>query len=208
LYLPREWTDEPGRCRRAGIPEGTVHQEKWRIALGLLDNVSGWGLSAPVVVADAGYGVSTPLRHGLQERGLSYVLALTGKEVAHELDIEPHQPGHGGLGPPTPPRYRTAPRALSLHAAEAAAAGHFAEVGWRQGSKGPMTSRFAVLALRPAGKQSLAGAQAAGGGRNRLPRPEPFREVPPLHARPDPVEHPVDHPAVITPPSPTRTTRR
>ncbi|MFE8910495.1 hypothetical protein [Streptomyces globisporus] len=24
---------------------------------------------------------------------MSYVLALTGKEVAHELDIEPHQPG-------------------------------------------------------------------------------------------------------------------
>lgn len=54
-----------------------------------------------------------------------------------------------------------------LHATEAAAAGYFAEVGWRQGSKGPMTSRFAVLALRPAGKQSLAAAQAAGGGRTQ-----------------------------------------
>ncbi|MFE3148773.1 transposase [Streptomyces sp. NPDC059218] len=106
LYLPREWTDEPGRCRRAGVPDDRVHQEKWRLALGLLDNVTGWGLAAPVVVADAGYGVSTPFRHGLEERGLSYVPALTGKEVAHELDIEPHQPGYGGLGPPTLPRYR------------------------------------------------------------------------------------------------------
>ncbi|WTP83436.1 transposase [Streptomyces sp. NBC_00178] len=43
--------------------------------VGLLDNVTGWGLKAPVVVADAGYGVSTPFRHGLEERGLSYVLA-------------------------------------------------------------------------------------------------------------------------------------
>lgn len=105
LYLPREWTDEPGPCRRAGVPDGIVHQEKWRLALGLLDNVTGQGLTAPVVVADAGYCVSTPFRHGLQERGLSYVLALTGKEVAHELDIEPRQPGYGGLGPPTLPRY-------------------------------------------------------------------------------------------------------
>ncbi|MFE7520427.1 IS701 family transposase [Streptomyces halstedii] len=167
LYLPREWTDDPGRCHQAGIPDDIVHQEKWRLALGLLDNVTGWGLTAPVVVADVGYGVSTPFRHGLQERGLSYVLALTGKEVAHELDMEPHQPGYGGLGPPTLPRYRTAPRSLSLHAVDAAAAGHFTEVNWRQGSKGPMTSRFAVLTLRPAGKQSLAGAQAAGGGRNQ-----------------------------------------
>ena len=167
LYLPREWTDEPGRCRLAGVPDDVVHQEKWRLALGLLYNVSEWGLKAPVVVADAGYGVSTPFRHGLEKRVLSYVLALTGKEVAHELDIEPHQPGYGGLGPPTLARYRTAPRALTVHAAEAAAADHFAEVAWRQGSKGTMTSRFAVLALRTAGKQSLAAAQAAGGGRNQ-----------------------------------------
>lgn len=118
------------------------------------------------MVADAGYGVSAPFRHGLEERGLSYVLALTGKEVAHELDIAPYQPGYGGLGPPTLPRYRTAPRARSLHAAEAVAAGHFTEVTWRQGSKGRMTSRFAVLVVRPAGKQCLAAAQAAGGGRN------------------------------------------
>ncbi|WP_432762150.1 IS701 family transposase [Streptomyces sp. NBC_01369] len=113
LYLPREWTDEPGRCRRAGIPDDVAHQEKWRLALGLLDHATEWGLIPPVVVADAGYGVSTPFRHGLQERGLSYVLALTGKEVAHELDVEPRQPGYGGLGPPMLPRYRKTPRALS-----------------------------------------------------------------------------------------------
>lgn len=29
LYLPREWTDEPDRCRKAGVPQGTGHQEKW-----------------------------------------------------------------------------------------------------------------------------------------------------------------------------------
>ena len=145
-----------GRSSRAGIPDGTGHQEKWRLALSLLDNVSGWEPTAPVVIADAGYGVSTPFRHGLEERGLSYVLALTGKEVAHELNVEPCQPTYGGLGPPALPRYRTAPRALSLHAAEAVAAG-----------QGRMTSRFAVLVVRPAGKQSLAAVQAAGGGRGR-----------------------------------------
>ena len=64
------------------------------------------------MVADAGYGVSTPFRLGLQERGLSYVLALNGKEVAHPEDVEPHQPAYGGLGPPTLPRYRTPPRAV------------------------------------------------------------------------------------------------
>ncbi|MCX5268688.1 transposase [Streptomyces sp. NBC_00199] len=44
------------------------------------------------MVADAGYGVSTPFRLGLEQRGLAYVLGLTGKEVAHPEDAEPHRP--------------------------------------------------------------------------------------------------------------------
>lgn len=111
-----------------------------------------------VADADAGYGVSTPFRLGLEERGLSYVLALTGKEVAHPEDAESHRPAYGGLGPPTLPRYRTPPRAVSVLAAEGGRE-RFTEVTWRQGSKGAMTSRFAVLRVRPAGKQSLAAAQ-------------------------------------------------
>lgn len=78
----------------------------------------------------------------------------------------PHRPAYGGLGPPTLPRYRTSPRAVCVLAAQAGAE-QFTEVTWRQGSKGLMTSRFAVLTVRPAGKQSLAAAQMAGGGRNR-----------------------------------------
>ncbi|MDX2579455.1 transposase, partial [Streptomyces scabiei] len=58
------------------------------------------------------------------------------------------------------------PQAVSVLAAHAGAR-QFTEVTWRQGSKGAMTSRFAVLTMRPAGKQSLAAAQEAGGGRNR-----------------------------------------
>ncbi|WP_457757959.1 transposase, partial [Streptomyces scabiei] len=147
--------------RRAGVPDDVVHREKWRLALGLLDTLAEWQLKAPVVVADAGYGVSTLFRLGLEERGLSYVLALTGKEVAHPDEAEPHRPAYGGLGPPALPRYRIPPQAVSVLAAHAGAR-QFTEVTWRQGSKGAMTSRFAVLTMRPAGKQSLAAAQEAG----------------------------------------------
>ncbi|GLW70897.1 hypothetical protein Kpho02_31960 [Kitasatospora phosalacinea] len=63
-----------------------------------------------MVVADAGYGASTPFRQGLQERSPSHVLALTGKEVAHARDAEPHRPDHGGPEPPAlrPPPNRPA----------------------------------------------------------------------------------------------------
>ncbi len=91
---------------------------------------------------------------------------MTGKEVAHPENALPHQPDYGGLGPPTLPRYRTPPHAVSVLASEAGD-GRFTEVTWRRGSKRVMTSRFAVMTVRPAGKQSLAAVQEAGGGRNR-----------------------------------------
>nr|BFD87933.1 hypothetical protein StreXyl84_73340 [Streptomyces sp. Xyl84] len=121
LYLPREWADEPDRCRRGRVPDDVVHREKWRLAFGLLDMLAGWQLKAPVVVADAGYGVSTSFRLGLEERGPTHVLALNGKEVAHPEDVEPHQCAYGGFGPLIRPRYRFPPRPVCVLAAEAGA---------------------------------------------------------------------------------------
>jgi SRSO17 transposase len=163
LFLPEEWVKDTGRRRAAHVPEHLGHREKWRLALDALDELAGWGFTPPAVVADAGYGTSTPFRLALEERNLPYVLAVTGKEVAHEEAAEPHRPAYGGLGPPTLPRYRTQPKSMARLAAQAPIS-CFTEVTWREGSKGPMTSRFAVLRVRPAGKQALRAAQDAGGG--------------------------------------------
>jgi SRSO17 transposase len=163
LFLPEEWVQDTGRRRAAHVPEQVGHREKWRLALDALDELAGWGFAPPVVVADAGYGASTPFRLALEERDLSYVLALTGKEVAHEEAAEPHRPAYGGLGPPTLPRYRTQPQSMARLAAQAPVS-RFSEITWRAGSKGAMTSRFAVLRVRPAGKHALRAAQEAGGG--------------------------------------------
>nr|WP_264202524.1 transposase [Streptomyces hydrogenans] len=167
----------PDRCRRAGVPdEAVAHQEKWRLALGMLDTLVDWELEAPVVVADAGYGVSTPFRTGLEERGLSYVLALTGKEVAHAEQARPHRPrlrrartaDPAPLPHPAPsrqcPRGRSRPGTVHR--------GHLAT-----GQQRPMTSRFTVLTVRPAGKQSLAAAPERG----RRPQPMGRR---PAHPNP------------------------
>jgi SRSO17 transposase len=141
------------------------HREKWRLALDIIDELVGWDLAVPVVVADAGYGQSTPFRLALRERGLGYVVAVTGREVAQPEDAVPHRPGYGGLGPPTLPRYRTPAVPVADLAADRGRAA-FAPVTWREGSKAPMTSHFRILAIRPAGKQATTTAQEAGGGRN------------------------------------------
>ncbi|TGA83493.1 IS701 family transposase [Streptomyces sp. MZ04] len=161
LYLPEEWTSDAARRRRAGVPDDVTYATKTQLALDLLDRLAGWDLAAPIVVADCGYGRSVSFRLALEDRGLDYVVAVEAKEVAHAAGARPHQPAYGGLGPPTLPRYRTRPVTL---AELAAGHGVFSEVSWRQGSKGSMCSRFAVLEIRPAGKQSLRQAQEQGGG--------------------------------------------
>jgi SRSO17 transposase len=43
LYLPQVWTEDPERLRKTGVPEGVSFQEKWRLALELIDQALGWG---------------------------------------------------------------------------------------------------------------------------------------------------------------------
>ncbi|MFF3457654.1 hypothetical protein ACFYXH_25685 [Streptomyces sp. NPDC002730] len=53
----------------------------------------------------------------------------------------------------------------------------FEEVVWREGSKGAMTSRFAVLEVRPSGKEACRTAQEQAGGRNRWDGVLPLRTL-------------------------------
>jgi SRSO17 transposase len=72
-----------------------------------------------------------------------------------------------------------------------AGAERFTEVTWRQGSRGAMTSRFTVLTVRPAGRQSLAAAQESGGGRYRWTGVLPAQTL--LVERPDGQDAPTDY---------------
>jgi SRSO17 transposase len=49
----------------------------------MLDELGGWGLAPPVVVADAGYGESGELRLGLEARGLAYVVQVKATTSAY-----------------------------------------------------------------------------------------------------------------------------
>ncbi len=57
------------RRARARIPAGARYRPKWQLALDMLDELAGWGLTPLVVAADAGYGTNAEFRAGLAERG-------------------------------------------------------------------------------------------------------------------------------------------
>ncbi|MGD6747520.1 IS701 family transposase [Streptomyces sp. BH106] len=174
LFLPEQWAGDVARRRAAGVPEEVGHVPKPQLALDLLDELSGSVDQVPVIVADAGYGRSVSFRQALEEHGWSYVMAVDPKETVQMEAAEPYQPPYGGLGPPTRPCYRDSARAL---ADVVDATTPFQQVTWRQGSKGPMTSRFAVLQVRPAGKLARRTAQERAGGRARWDGVLPLRTL-------------------------------
>ena len=147
------------RRARRRIPDQVRHREKWRLALDMLDEVTGgWGLAGRPVVADAGYGDTTEFRLALDQRGLPYVLAVKGTTSAYPADTVPVTPPDSGRGRPPTPRYRDDPTNL---AALALAAGCRAlrRATWRHGSRkharnptAAMASRFLALRVRPANR--------------------------------------------------------
>lgn len=80
LYLPQEWTDDPARCRRAGIPADCSFATKPTLARQMLERALEAGVPAGWVTGDSVYGDDRRLRLWLEEREQAYVLAVSGKE--------------------------------------------------------------------------------------------------------------------------------
>jgi SRSO17 transposase len=80
LYLPREWTDDPPRCRAAGIPEGVTFATKPELARRLVERTLEAGARPAWVVADSVYGADHKLRFFLEERQQPYVMAVTSAQ--------------------------------------------------------------------------------------------------------------------------------
>ncbi len=56
LFLPKEWSEDRERCRKAGIPDEVVHRPKWRMALDQLKHAIGNGVRFWFVTFDEDYG--------------------------------------------------------------------------------------------------------------------------------------------------------
>ncbi|HYN64396.1 MAG TPA: IS701 family transposase [Candidatus Limnocylindrales bacterium] len=149
LFLPEAWDQDEQRRAKAKIPDDVRHAPKWQLALDIVDEVIAWGLPARVVQADGGYGDITAFRIGLEERELSYVVQVKGTTSAQRADTAPVAPAYQGRGRPPVARYPDKPvslRALALTAGQASTQA----IGWREGDRGPLSSRFSALRVRPA----------------------------------------------------------
>jgi SRSO17 transposase len=76
LYLPRSWTDDRDRCQQAGIPQESEFATKPRLAQAMISRALEAGAPFAWFTADEAYGQAKWLQAWLEERGVSYVMAV------------------------------------------------------------------------------------------------------------------------------------
>jgi SRSO17 transposase len=75
LYLPEEWAEDEARRREAGVPEEVTFATKGELARRMLERAFDASVPAAWVTGGETYGTDRRLRHWLEARGYSYVLA-------------------------------------------------------------------------------------------------------------------------------------
>jgi SRSO17 transposase len=147
LFLPAAWTDDPGRCARAGVPE--EHRRalaKTDIALEEVDRLIAAGVRCGRVVTDAGYGISAAFRCGLSTRGLLWAAGVPKVQNVYPSGVE-----LGWLVARTGrPRKHPVPSEAPVPAEAMLEDVGWRRITWRRGTKGPLAAEFAALRVRPA----------------------------------------------------------
>jgi SRSO17 transposase len=128
LYLPKVWAEDRDRCAEAGVPDTVEFATKPELAGAMLDRALDAAVPASWVTGDEAYGQVGALRRALEDRGMSYVLAVPSNQRV--------QPAGGGET-----RIDAAVAALRAQAWTTITVG--------AGAKGPRTYRWARTAIRP-----------------------------------------------------------
>lgn len=76
LCLPREWSGDEERRRKAGVPEEVVFMTKLLLAMEQIEAALAAGYPRGVVLADAAYGDETAWRERLAGHGLTYSVGV------------------------------------------------------------------------------------------------------------------------------------
>lgn len=90
LYLPQEWTDDPERCAKAGVPADRPFATKPKLARQMLERAFEAGLQPAWVTGDSVYGDVRGLRLWLEEEEQAYVMAVSGKEYVW-INLKQHR---------------------------------------------------------------------------------------------------------------------
>jgi len=93
LYLPRQWTDDPKRCQRGGVPKDERgFRKKTELALEIVRHAREKGLRYGWVGADAGYGKGPGFCLALDKMGETFVVDLHSDFQVYLENPRPYLP--------------------------------------------------------------------------------------------------------------------
>jgi len=149
LYLPQEWTRDPARCRKAGVPREIEFRSKVQIAREQIEAALAANTPRGIVLADAWYGNEAEFRDWLELQKLDYVLAVRANT---SVWWGKHQPAPATGDRPLQ-RFKRDARHQPigvLDLARALPAKNWRKITWREGTKESLSSRFARVRVRAA----------------------------------------------------------
>jgi SRSO17 transposase len=132
LYLPEDWAADAARRDKCHVPAEVQFQEKWRIALDLLDR-SLPGLPHGWITGDDEFGRATEFRSQLRRRGERYVLDVPCNTSIRDLERRRPRRRQAGRG-----RKRKAPFQRVDSWAKVQPASRWARLSVRDAEKGPL----------------------------------------------------------------------
>src|SRR3954452_19288195 len=153
LYLPKEWSDDDKRRRKAEVPAEIEFQTKPEIALDQIGSAAAAEVAPGVVLADAAYGINTEFRAGITELGLKYVVGVQSSMTVWQPGQEPlPAKPRGTMGrPPRLLQRSTDHQPVSVkQLAMSLPTTAFRKVTWREVTERKLQSRFAAVRIRPA----------------------------------------------------------
>lgn len=128
LYLPKEWTQDKKRCRRAGVPKEVRFRTRHELALEMLREHRGV-LPHAWVSGDDEMGRNSGFREQLRGLEEQYLLAVPSNTLVRDLDAAP--PPYQGSGQPPKVAFQRADKWT-------AAAKNWTRIEIRPGEKGPL----------------------------------------------------------------------
>lgn len=81
LYVPQVWTDDPARCKAAGVPDTVKFATKPQLARVMLERALDDGVPCGWVTGDEVYGGDRHLRLWLESREQPFVMAVAKNEL-------------------------------------------------------------------------------------------------------------------------------
>jgi SRSO17 transposase len=128
LYLPKEWTKDKARCRRAGVPKEVRFRTRHAMALEMLREHRSV-LPHAWVTGDDEMGRSSDFRDELHAMNERYLLAVPSNTLVRDLDASPPPYCGSGKRPKVP--FQRADRWMKT-------ARNWTRVEVRPGEKGPL----------------------------------------------------------------------